>query len=615
MAIRKGDGTIVLEVEVDQDGLVKGMNKMKGKVNSMKGSTDKAASSMAKLGKAAALLGVVAAIGKVAKGCIDLASDLEETQNVVDVAFGDMKYKIEEFAKTSIDKFGISETAAKKTASTFMAMGVGMGIASDSASDMAIKLTALSADMSSLYNISQETADVALKSVYTGETETLKRYGIVMTEVNLKEFARKKGIDANLAAMNQQDKTMLRYLYVLEQTKLAEGDFARNRDSWANQTRVLAQRTAQLKTEFGKLFMELGRHVLPVLQGLLTLFEGIEHIIAKITGMEETENEKTDKATEGTDKLTDSEKELEDQINSTAKANDRALASFDKINILGGIKGAAGGYKPIDWDKFFPKEDKAEDAAEKAISPFEKWVKRLLALIDKDAFQGLFDAFKKLGESISESFTALDQFLQKIGLGGTEGVIANTINTFVELLTHITDAFTDIFEAITALFQGDFESLGKHLLKAVAHILGALVGIINKALGGLLRFLGWEGGADALQTADDFFNKNQQNGKTEFENWLDNTKSYDVGIPEGLSPAVGPTIPTSPVVNGGVVPYGPPLPPNFRGGIETASAGGNGGGGGGNSTVILELDGRQLGEVTLDLINEEKQRRGVSIHS
>ena len=183
MAIGQSDGSIILSTKIDTSGINKGMNSIKGTI-----------------GKIGAAIGVafgVSALVNFGKAAVNLASDLQEVQNVVDVAFGDMSYKAEEFAKSAIENFGISELSAKRTASTYMAMAKGMGIAEDVASDMAITMTGLTADIASFYNMSQERADVILKSVYTGETETLKQLGIVMTEVNLENFAMSQGITKN----------------------------------------------------------------------------------------------------------------------------------------------------------------------------------------------------------------------------------------------------------------------------------------------------------------------------------------------------------------------------------------------------------------------------------
>ena len=60
------------------------------------------------------------------KEAISLASDIQEVQNVVDTAFGNMAYKCEELAEVSIEQLGMSSLAAKNYSSTYMAMGRGM---------------------------------------------------------------------------------------------------------------------------------------------------------------------------------------------------------------------------------------------------------------------------------------------------------------------------------------------------------------------------------------------------------------------------------------------------------------------------------------------------------
>lgn len=79
---------------------------------------------------------------------------------------------METFANKAVNSFGISKLTAKQTGSTFMAMAKGMGLAEKNASDMSIALTGLSADMASFYNVDQEISSTALKSIFTGETET-----------------------------------------------------------------------------------------------------------------------------------------------------------------------------------------------------------------------------------------------------------------------------------------------------------------------------------------------------------------------------------------------------------------------------------------------------------
>lgn len=184
----------------------------------------------------------ITALGKLGAQAIEVASNLEEVQNVVDISFGKMANDVNWFAKNAMTSFGLSELAVKKTASTFMAMSNGMGIAQQAGKLMSTQLTALTGDMASFYNTTEEMASIALASVFTGETETLKKFGIVLTEANLNAYALSKGIKTSYQNMSQAQKVALRYNYVMQATANAQGDFARTSISWANQIRVLKLR-------------------------------------------------------------------------------------------------------------------------------------------------------------------------------------------------------------------------------------------------------------------------------------------------------------------------------------------------------------------------------------
>ena len=161
------------------------------------------------------------------KKAIDISSDLTEVQNVVDNAFGDFASKVEELSSRSIQDFGMSELTTKQIAGRFQAMGMAMGFAQGKMSDMSIGLTKLAADMASFYNVSQEEVARSLQAVFSGETEPLRKYGLDLTQTTLKEYALKNGLDANISSMTQAQKTMLRYQYVMANTAIAQGDFAR----------------------------------------------------------------------------------------------------------------------------------------------------------------------------------------------------------------------------------------------------------------------------------------------------------------------------------------------------------------------------------------------------
>lgn len=191
------------------------------------------------------------ALVKVGRESIKTFSDLIEIQNVVDKSFGDMAYKIEELAKVSVPDFGMSELTLKQMASRYQAMGVAMGFTQGQMSDMSIELTKLAADMASFYNVEQEAVAKGLESIFTGTTRPLRTYGLDLTQATLQEWALKQGIDANIKSMSQMEKTMLRFQYVMTQTKSISGDFKDTQLTMANQVRILKQSFEQLASVIG----------------------------------------------------------------------------------------------------------------------------------------------------------------------------------------------------------------------------------------------------------------------------------------------------------------------------------------------------------------------------
>ncbi len=199
--IAQYDGSIRINTKLNTDGFNSGIKSMMGS-----------------LGGITKLLGIAlstASLIKFGKEAIGLASDLAEVDNVVNKAFGNMRSEMDALADSAIKNLGMSRLMAYQTGSTFMSMGKSMIANSEDAKNMALSLTKLTANMASFFNVSQDLASIALKSIYTGETETLKQYGVVMTEVNLKQFAQEQGIRKSYAAMTQSEKVMLRYQYVM----------------------------------------------------------------------------------------------------------------------------------------------------------------------------------------------------------------------------------------------------------------------------------------------------------------------------------------------------------------------------------------------------------------
>lgn len=263
---------VIISAKVDQfNRSIKVVKQQIGGVeNTVSQSSQKITGIFSKIGKMAVAAFGTKALVSFGKEAVSLASDLQEVQNVVDTAFGGMSSQVEAWSKTTIEKFGMSELAAKQTASTYMAMSKGLGLAGQQAANMAMQAAERTGDIASFYNMSQSEADTLMKSIWTGETESLKRIGVVMTQTNLDAYALANGFGKTTDAMTQAEQVQLRYKYVMEQTNLAAGDFQKTSGSWANQTRILSERWKQFMTTVGNGLLQV---LTPVIQFLNTALQ------------------------------------------------------------------------------------------------------------------------------------------------------------------------------------------------------------------------------------------------------------------------------------------------------------------------------------------------------
>lgn len=270
------------------------------------------------------------ALKQFGSAAIDVASDLAEVQNVVNTAFGDLKQDCEDLADVAIEQFGISELAAKKTSSSFMAMASSMGIASKDASKMAVNVTKLSADVASFYNLSQEEAAVKLKGIFTGEGEALKELGVIMQESTLSQYAMDQGIKTAYKDMDQSQKVALRYKYVMEQLSLAQGDFSKTSDGWSNQTKVLQESWKQFQSTIGQGLIKVFNPLLIMVNDLVGALNELADTMSKKFGWSDAEDEaQTSAKNIGEALVSETDAAAEE-----SKKILGSLAGFDEINSL-----------------------------------------------------------------------------------------------------------------------------------------------------------------------------------------------------------------------------------------------------------------------------------------
>ena len=270
------------EVEQHQDALQREIIETENKLKSLQQQADRTATVMGQKMELAgskikaagesitsagqAMMPVSAATAALGAVALDTASDYEENLNKIDVAFENSADKVTDWANNARDEFGLSKVAASSAVSSFGALAKGVGVASKDAADMSTTLAGLSADLASYFNTSNEDAAKALEGIFTGESEALKRFGVVMLDTNLADFAEQQG--KVWKEMSQAEKTTLRYQYVLEKTKDAQGDYARTSDGTANSMKTLQAALEDLGVAIGTQLIPI---ITPIIQQVTNL--------------------------------------------------------------------------------------------------------------------------------------------------------------------------------------------------------------------------------------------------------------------------------------------------------------------------------------------------------
>lgn len=393
-------------------------------------------------------LGIVGLV-RLGKEAVETASDVLEIQNVVDVAFGKMSYKIENFADSAIKNFGLSRLSAKKMGSTFMSMGAAMINSMEDASDMAVTLTGRAADMASYFNTKISETETALQSIYTGETKSLKRYGVVMTEVNLQEYAYRQGINKKISAMTQQEKVMLRYNYVLEKTALAEGDFVRTQDNWANQIRILKEQFKELLSILGSGLITVLNPVVKflntVLSMLIAIAKQIGAILSKLFGISIPVAD-SGKFADDMSAAAGGADDLAEGIEAAGKAAKGALAPFDRLNVLSqnegsgkGGAGAGGGFEmpDLEMDETQVEEvdamSSAIDSLLERLKPLFDWFTKLKNLFVEGFFDGLGESWK---ERVDEIIADAKNIVKTLAEIFTDPAVVAAAQTMIEKISY-----------------------------------------------------------------------------------------------------------------------------------------------------------------------------------
>lgn len=485
---------------------------------------------------------VMRAVGKLG-GAVDLASQLTEVQNVVDTTFGDMASKVDDFTKTSIQDFGMSELTVKQISSRFQALGTSVGITSqqvangtavankalmsqnntlykttDSMADMSLNLTRLAGDMASFYDVDQADVAKSLQSIFSGTIAPLRRYGLDLTQATLSEWAMKNGLDANIKSMTQAEKVLLRYNYVMANTQAAQGDFAKTANTWANSVRVLKQEFQAWGSIIGSVIINalkpfvqaLSKVMLKVISFTRTVADALGAIFgwtieisgggATVDGMEDIAG--------GVGDIGDSA----DSSNKKAQKLKKTLLSIDEIHALddnsdsgsgggSGSGGSGGGGAGGGVDSSLKKTDGLIEKYKSSIKDLYSLGKyigdALASAMESIDWKKIYQKADNFGKGLADFLNGLISPRLFYDLGAT---IAGSLNTALHFLNSFGTTFdwTNFGLSIANGINGFFENFDFALL---AKTINAWVQGIYTMLTTAIKNVSWK---DVLKGITDF---------------------------------------------------------------------------------------------------------------
>ena len=412
-------------------------------------------------GLAGGIYGLITGI----KNAINYSSDLAEAQNVVEQGFGSLSYMADDFASNSVQAFGMSALLAKKMSGQFAAMGRSLGVVPERAAEMSLSLTGLAGDLASFWNVSHDVAQTALESVFTGETESLKKFAVVMTQANLQQFAYSKGINKSVSAMTQAEQAQLRYAYVMEATAAAHGDFSRTSNEWAGQTRILAGQFQNLAGIIGGGLKAAFLPVITVINALVAKIISLANLISSFIGKLFGVKPQAASAGAGLSEMAESAGSLGNnmdaaaggigEIGDAAKKSQKSLngfiAGWHEVNNMTSNEGAggsgggggAGSLPDMALPEKYELDITAEDEASPVIEDIRKRLLELSSLFSKGFRVGLgdmsvFDSIRQNIQSIRASFEEIF----------SDGRVATAFNHMLDALAYNAGAKVGSFVSV-----------------------------------------------------------------------------------------------------------------------------------------------------------------------
>lgn len=403
---------------------------------------------------------------ELGKESIQLASDLVEVQNVVDTTFGQNASQIDEWAKTTLNAYGITELQAKQWSGSMGAMLKSSNIASEDMLIMSTNLAGLAGDMASFYNLDHDNAWQKIRSGIAGESEPLKELGINMSVANLEAYALAQGIKKSFSDMSQAEQTLLRYNYLMEVSADAQGDFARTSDSFSNQQKLLTNNIKQLSAT-------IASKALPF---LTKLYKKANEFVSNID---------VDKVLGVFSKVGDFIQPLIPHIESLG---DTIKQTF--IDIMPNLSSFGEGFATL-ISKGTPPLFKLIESIVKLGGGLINFFLPILMKIGESVGPILI----KIGEGLSPLLEKAATMFSVLGplVGEVIGIILSAFDEFMPLVDSILQALGGVIDFITGVFTGDWQlawqgvvNIFSGMMNGLKEIIVAPINFISNIVNGLI---------------------------------------------------------------------------------------------------------------------------------
>ena len=349
-------------------------------------------------------------IGHFIAQAVTESNKYQEDLNLFTVALGQYAAEAQNYAEKVSDVMGIDPAQWLRNQGVFNTLLTGFGTTGDRAQLMSQNLTQLGYDISSFFNISIGDAMQKLQSAISGELEPVRRLGYALSQNNLQELYGKEvteslaqkykelensldgaglaqlavdmGFNRNISTMTEAEKVQLRYIALMKQNAIVQGDMARTLEAPANQLRILQAQLTQAARAIGNIFIPALNAILPYAIAVVQVIREIADALANLAGFKLTDVDYSgvNSAAVGAGSLADN---LDDAAGAAKKLK-QYTAGFDELNVFApntesGSGAGAGGAGGFDFN--LPTYDFLGDAVQTRIGEIKKMIENTLAEI------------------------------------------------------------------------------------------------------------------------------------------------------------------------------------------------------------------------------------------